>query len=189
MCQSVASTSPSSSPVPDFRFLFQPVKPQATRSRNALPLPRGCLLIWASRFFFSFLLSCFLLFSLWNHDARRYDARGALHDLSQHEPPIGGYGNRLDCLAPAEQRAEQLCEEERYYSLYANEVEEEIYQGETLDLGFSGRSWLISKGFAYRGSREAASTEWCGDCVRLRCSFGGWSYDGWSGAGGFRRHR
>ncbi|XP_039448786.1 protein suppressor of white apricot [Culex pipiens pallens] len=60
----------------------------------------------------------------------RYDARGALHDLSQHEPPIGGYGNRLDCLAPAEQRAEQLCEEERYYSLYANEVEEEIYQEE-----------------------------------------------------------
>ncbi|XP_055640513.1 protein suppressor of white apricot isoform X2 [Toxorhynchites rutilus septentrionalis] len=57
----------------------------------------------------------------------RYDARGALHDLSQHEPPIGGYGNRLDCLSPAEQRAEQLCEEERYYSLYANEVEEEIY--------------------------------------------------------------
>lgn len=60
----------------------------------------------------------------------RYDARGALHDLSQHEPPIGGYGNRVDCLAPAEQRAEQLCEEERYYSLYANEVEEEIYQEE-----------------------------------------------------------
>ncbi|XP_055545766.1 protein suppressor of white apricot [Wyeomyia smithii] len=60
----------------------------------------------------------------------RYDARGALHDLSQHEPPIGGYGNRVDCLSPAEQRAEQLCEDERYYSLYANEVEEEIYQEE-----------------------------------------------------------
>ncbi|XP_058446562.1 protein suppressor of white apricot [Malaya genurostris] len=60
----------------------------------------------------------------------RYDARGALHDLTQHEPPIGGYGNRVDCLPPAEQRAEQLCEDERYYSLYANEVEEEIYQEE-----------------------------------------------------------
>nr|XP_019540201.2 protein suppressor of white apricot [Aedes albopictus] len=60
----------------------------------------------------------------------RYDARGALHDLSQHEPPLGGYGNRFDCLPPAEQRAEQLCEEERYYSLYANEVEEEIEQEE-----------------------------------------------------------
>ncbi|XP_062560834.1 protein suppressor of white apricot [Armigeres subalbatus] len=60
----------------------------------------------------------------------RYDARGALHDLSQHEPPLGGYGNRFDCLPPAEQRAEQLCEEERYYSLYANEVEEEIQQEE-----------------------------------------------------------
>lgn len=70
---------------------------------------------------------------------RRYDARGALHDLSQHEPPIGGYGNRLDCLAPAEQRAEQLCEEERYYSLYANEVEEEIYQGEGEKNGVFGK--------------------------------------------------
>ncbi|XP_058824150.1 protein suppressor of white apricot isoform X2 [Topomyia yanbarensis] len=60
----------------------------------------------------------------------RYDARGALHDLTQHEPPIGGYGNRLEYLPPAEQRAEQLCEDERYYSLYANEVEEEIYQEE-----------------------------------------------------------
>ncbi|XP_055612302.1 protein suppressor of white apricot-like [Uranotaenia lowii] len=60
----------------------------------------------------------------------RYDARGALHDLSQHEPPPGGYGNRIDCLPPAEQRAEQLCEEERYHSLYTNEVEEEIAQEE-----------------------------------------------------------
>lgn len=60
----------------------------------------------------------------------RYDARGALHDLSQYEPPLGGYGNRLDSLSPAEQRAEQLCEEERYHSLYINEVEEEIKQEE-----------------------------------------------------------
>jgi hypothetical protein len=60
----------------------------------------------------------------------RYDVRGTLHDLTPHEPPPGGYTNRLDYLSPAEQRAEQLCEEERYYSLYRNEVEEELYAEE-----------------------------------------------------------
>lgn len=59
----------------------------------------------------------------------RYDARGALHDLAPYEPPPGGYQNRLEGLTAAEQKAEQLCEEERYYSLYNNEVEEEMYQG------------------------------------------------------------
>lgn len=59
----------------------------------------------------------------------RYDVRGALTDISQYEPPAGGYENRLDYLSSAEQRAEQLCEQERYYSLYNNDVEEEIYQG------------------------------------------------------------
>uniref|UniRef100_A0A182M5X3 SURP motif domain-containing protein n=1 Tax=Anopheles culicifacies TaxID=139723 RepID=A0A182M5X3_9DIPT len=60
----------------------------------------------------------------------RYDARGALHDLSPYEPPPGGYQDRLEGLTAAEQKAEQLCEEERYYSLYSNEVEEEMYQEE-----------------------------------------------------------
>uniref|UniRef100_A0A182VXK7 Inositol oxygenase n=1 Tax=Anopheles minimus TaxID=112268 RepID=A0A182VXK7_9DIPT len=60
----------------------------------------------------------------------RYDARGALHDLSPYEPPPGGYQDRLEGLTAAEQKAEQLCEEERYYSLYNNEVEEEMYQEE-----------------------------------------------------------
>uniref|UniRef100_A0A182Q9L5 SURP motif domain-containing protein n=1 Tax=Anopheles farauti TaxID=69004 RepID=A0A182Q9L5_9DIPT len=60
----------------------------------------------------------------------RYDARGALHDLSPYEPPQGGYRDRLEGLTAAEQKAEQLCEEERYYSLYHNEVEEEMYQEE-----------------------------------------------------------
>ena len=36
----------------------------------------------------------------------------------------------MEYLPPAEQRAEQLCEEERYYSLYRNEVEEEMYAEE-----------------------------------------------------------
>uniref|UniRef100_A0A182K1G5 SURP motif domain-containing protein n=1 Tax=Anopheles christyi TaxID=43041 RepID=A0A182K1G5_9DIPT len=60
----------------------------------------------------------------------RYDARGALHDLSPYEPPPGGYQDRLEGLTAAEQKAEQLCEQERYYSLYTNEVEEEMYQEE-----------------------------------------------------------
>ncbi|ETN63198.1 hypothetical protein AND_005095 [Anopheles darlingi] len=62
----------------------------------------------------------------------RYDARGALHDLAPYEPPPGGYRDRLEGLTAAEQKAEQLCEEERYYSLYRNEVEEEIAQEESL---------------------------------------------------------
>lgn len=32
-------------------------------------------------------------------------------------------------MSPAEQRAEQLCEEERYFSLYNNDFEEELYKG------------------------------------------------------------
>lgn len=55
--------------------------------------------------------------------------RGALTDIGQYEPPAGGYENRLDYLSASEQRAEQLCEQERYYSLYNNDVEEELYQG------------------------------------------------------------
>jgi len=38
--------------------------------------------------------------------------------------------DRLEGLSGAEQQAEQLAEEERYYSLYKNEVEEEMYKGE-----------------------------------------------------------
>lgn len=56
--------------------------------------------------------------------------RATLPDLSQYEAPPGGYTDRLGFLSAAEQRAEQLCEEERYASLYNNDVEEEMYQGE-----------------------------------------------------------
>ena len=59
----------------------------------------------------------------------RYDVRAALTDINQYEAPPGGYANRLDYLSPAEQRAEQLCEEERYYSLHNNDFEEELYKG------------------------------------------------------------
>lgn len=59
----------------------------------------------------------------------RYDVRATLSDITQYEAPQGGYTNRLECLSAAEQKAEQLCEEERYYSLYHNEMEEEMYQG------------------------------------------------------------
>lgn len=59
----------------------------------------------------------------------RYDVRATLSDLAPYEAPPGGYDNRLEYLSPAEQKAEQLCEEERYYSLYRNEIVEEVYQG------------------------------------------------------------
>lgn len=39
------------------------------------------------------------------------------------------YRNRLDYLSPSEQQAELMAEKERYYSLYTNEVEEEMYKG------------------------------------------------------------
>lgn len=60
----------------------------------------------------------------------RYDVRGALYDLTPYEPPPGGgYENRLDCLTAEEQRAEQLCEEERYMFLYKNEEDVVTNQG------------------------------------------------------------
>lgn len=62
-------------------------------------------------------------------DGRRYDVRAALTDISQYEAPAGGYDNRLDYLSSEEQRAEQLCEHERYFSLHNNDVEEELYKG------------------------------------------------------------
>lgn len=55
--------------------------------------------------------------------------RATLSDISSYEAPPGGYTDRLGFLTPSEQRAEQLCEEERYFSLYNNDVEEEIHQG------------------------------------------------------------
>lgn len=64
----------------------------------------------------------------------RYDVRAALTDIIQYEPPPGGYENRLEYLSAAEQRAEQLCEEERYFSLYNNDFEEELYKGRATDL-------------------------------------------------------
>lgn len=52
-----------------------------------------------------------------------------MSDIAQYEAPAGGYTDRMGFLTASEQRAEQLCEEERYFSLYNNEIEEELYQG------------------------------------------------------------
>lgn len=60
--------------------------------------------------------------------------RATLSDISQYEAPPGGYTDRLGFLTPSEQRAEQLCEEERYFSLYNNDVEEEMHQGNFINL-------------------------------------------------------
>ncbi|ALC48165.1 su-w[a]- [Drosophila busckii] len=62
----------------------------------------------------------------------RYDVRGALCELGSYEAPPGGYGNRLEYLSSDEQRAEQLCEEERYLFLYRNEEELRLQQEEDL---------------------------------------------------------
>lgn len=58
--------------------------------------------------------------------------RATLSDIAPFEAPAGGYTDQLATLTLAEQRAEQLCEEERYHSLYHNDVEEEMYKDETL---------------------------------------------------------
>ncbi|XP_060806531.1 protein suppressor of white apricot isoform X1 [Amyelois transitella] len=61
----------------------------------------------------------------------RYDARGALHDLSALEAPSGGYDWRIE-LTRAELDVEQLCDEERYRALHTDEDEEEMYKEEEL---------------------------------------------------------
>lgn len=58
----------------------------------------------------------------------RYDARGALHDLSALEAPPGGFDWRVE-LTKAELDVEQLCDEERYRALHTDEDEEEMYKG------------------------------------------------------------
>lgn len=57
----------------------------------------------------------------------RYDVRATLESApcEAHD----SYMNRLNFLSPAEQQAEMMAEKERYYSLYTNEVEEEMYKG------------------------------------------------------------
>lgn len=58
----------------------------------------------------------------------RYDARGALHDLSSLEAPPGGFDWRVE-LTKTELDVEQLCDEERYRALHTDEDEEEMYKG------------------------------------------------------------
>ncbi|XP_043660862.1 protein suppressor of white apricot isoform X1 [Drosophila teissieri] len=90
----------------------------------------------------------------------RYDVRGALCELAPHEAPPGGYGNRLEYLSAEEQRAEQLCEEERYLFLYNNEEELRLRQEEDLkrlQQETSGGSYS-QVGFQYDGQSAASST-------------------------------
>ncbi|CAG9126501.1 unnamed protein product [Plutella xylostella] len=58
----------------------------------------------------------------------RYDARGALHDLSRLEAPPGGFDWRVE-LTRNELDVEQLCDEERYRAMHTDEDEEEMYKG------------------------------------------------------------
>lgn len=59
----------------------------------------------------------------------RYDVRATLSEIAPYEASSSSHINRLDGLSSAEQQAENLAEEERYYSLFRNEVEEELYKG------------------------------------------------------------
>ncbi|KAJ8711183.1 hypothetical protein PYW07_008425 [Mythimna separata] len=61
----------------------------------------------------------------------RYDARGALHDLTRLEAPPGGYDWRVE-LTRGELDVEQLCDDERYRALHTDEDEEEMYKEEEL---------------------------------------------------------
>ncbi|KAL0131733.1 hypothetical protein PUN28_002942 [Cardiocondyla obscurior] len=61
----------------------------------------------------------------------RYDGRGALADLRIHEPPSGGFDQRT-ILTEEELKVEQLCDEERYRSLYNNDAEESTYHEEEI---------------------------------------------------------
>ncbi|XP_016986466.1 protein suppressor of white apricot isoform X2 [Drosophila rhopaloa] len=88
----------------------------------------------------------------------RYDVRGALCELAPHEAPPGGYGNRLEYLSAEEQRAEQLCEEERYLFLYNNEEELRLRQEEDLkrlQQETSGGNYS-QVGFQYDGQSTAS---------------------------------
>ncbi|KAF7384652.1 hypothetical protein HZH68_014264 [Vespula germanica] len=61
----------------------------------------------------------------------RYDGRGALGDLRIHEPPAGGFDQRT-ILTEDELKVEQLCDEERYRSLYNNDAEDSMYHEEEM---------------------------------------------------------
>jgi len=58
----------------------------------------------------------------------RYDGRGALYDVTQHEPVAGAWDN----LSPEEEEEERKCDKERYRSLYINDSEDHITQEEII---------------------------------------------------------
>lgn len=83
----------------------------------------------------------------------RYDARGALHDLTRLEAPPGGYDWRVE-LTRGELDVEQLCDEERYRALHTDEDEEEMYKEEELKrLHAAGYGQV---GFNYEAAAEPA---------------------------------
>lgn len=69
--------------------------------------------------------------SLYFSSQSRYDVRATISDIAPYEATSSVAINRYDGLSEAEKQAEILAEEERYYSLFRNEVEEEMYKGKT----------------------------------------------------------
>lgn len=79
-----------------------------------------------------FFLFCSFSFSPFLSSLRnafRYDVRATISDITPYETSSTVGINRFDGLSESEKQAEMLAEEERYYSLYRNEVEEELYKG------------------------------------------------------------
>ncbi|XP_034935772.1 splicing factor, suppressor of white-apricot homolog isoform X2 [Chelonus insularis] len=91
----------------------------------------------------------------------RYDGRGALADLRSHEPPPGGFDART-ILTEDELKVEQLCDEERYRSLYNNDAEELMYHEEEmkrLQQALGGDNTYGQVAYNYDEDSQPAGTE------------------------------
>lgn len=62
----------------------------------------------------------------------RYDARGYLNNVEEHEPKPGAVAAYMASLSEEERALEDLCEEERFLALFRDLHEESILHGEGL---------------------------------------------------------
>lgn len=89
------------------------------------------------------------LFAEKNEIIFRYDARGALGSRELVAAEGCNKSSGWDRLTPEEQRAERLCDEERYRALYCDEDEEEMYRGNMIFLFYLLVWYLFSKVVLY----------------------------------------
>lgn len=62
----------------------------------------------------------------------RYDGRGHLYDLSQHDADV--LKDRIVELSEEEKAVEQACDEERYLELHTDMQEKAMYEGKALEM-------------------------------------------------------